>query len=358
MELTWAIRAARRAAQRASSMVNGSPTPLALISRAGQVIEANRALAVLFGYEGPDRLRGMHLDAFPMTLDRVTALEALDLGAGGVRWRGRAEVARGSDQRKCEAFFTQLEGGEAEFLLAMNDRTEELRARRELVASEKLATVGTIAAGVAHEVNNPLAAIRMEAELLGLQSPAPEVAAASQAIIREVDRAARIAKSLLRLATQSHGRMELTALGQVLQDIVNVRAPLARESGIELRITVQDELPAVLSRGGDVEQIFLNLLTNAEDAVRGRAPGVIALSIERSPEGVRVCVDDTGPGVARELRTRIFDPFFTTKPPDKGNGLGLAMCLRIVSELGGKIWVEDGPLGGARFVVELPTPIR
>jgi two-component system NtrC family sensor kinase len=71
-----------------------------------------------------------------------------------------------------------------------------------------------------------------------------------------------------------------------------------------------------------------------------------------------VFVDDTGPGVERDLRTRIFDPFFTTKPPDKGNGLGLAMCLRIVSELGGKIWVEDGPLGGARFVVELPTPIR
>jgi PAS domain S-box-containing protein len=358
LELTWAIRAARRAAQRASSMVNGSPTPLALISRAGQVIEANRALAALFGYDTPEKVRGMHLDAFPMTLDRVTALEALDLAAGGVPWRGRAEVTRGSDQRKCEAFFTQLDGGEAEFLLTMNDRTEELRARREMVASEKLATVGTLAAGVAHEVNNPLAAIRMEAELLGMQSPAPEVAAASQAIIREVDRAARIAKSLLRLATQSHGRMELTALGQVLQDIVNVRAPLARESGIELRVTVQEDLPAVLSRGGDLEQIFLNLLTNAEDAVRGRAPGVIALTVERSPEGVRVCVDDTGPGVPRDLRTRIFDPFFTTKPPDKGNGLGLAMCLRIVSELGGKIWVEDGPLGGARFLVELPTPLR
>jgi two-component system, NtrC family, sensor kinase len=360
LELTWAIRAARRAAQRASAMVNGSPTPLALISRAGQVIEANRALAILFGYEGPDRVRGQHLDAFPMTLDRVTALEALEFAASGVPWRGRAEVRRGSEERKCEAFFTQLDGseGEAEFLLTMNDRTEELRNRRELVASEKLATVGTIAAGVAHEVNNPLAAIRMEAELLGIQVPAPEVAAASQAIIREVDRAARIAKSLLRLATQSHGRMELIGVGSVLQDIINVRAPLAREMGIELRITVQDDLPAVLARGGDLEQVFLNLITNAEDAVRGRAPGVIALTIERSEDGVRVLVDDSGPGVPRELRTRIFDPFFTTKPPDKGNGLGLAMVMRIMSELGGKIWGEDGPLGGARFIVELPTPIR
>jgi signal transduction histidine kinase len=360
LELSWAIRAARRAAQRASAMVNGSPTPLALISRTGQVIEANRALAALFGLEGPERIRGQHLDAFPMTLDRVTALEALDFAASGVPWRGRAEVQRGTDERKCEAFFTQLSAGEreAEFLLALNDRTEELRARREMVASEKLSTVGTIAAGVAHEVNNPLAAIRMEAELLGMQSPAPEVAAASQAIIREVDRAARIAKSLLRLATQTHGRMELIGVGQVLQDVVNVRTPLANEMGIELKITVQEGLPAVLSRGGDLEQIFLNLITNAEDAVRGPKPGVIQLTVERSQDGVRAFVDDSGPGVPRELRTRIFDPFFTTKPPDKGNGLGLAMCMRIVSELGGKIWVDDGPLGGARFVVELPTPIR
>ena len=360
LELSWAIRAARRAAQRASAMVNGSPTPLALISRTGQVIEANRALAALLGFEGPERVRGEHLAPFPMRLGRVPAVGALGFAASRVPWRGRAEVRRGGDDRKCEAFFTQLTAGEreAEFLLALNDRPEVLRARRELVASEKLATVGTIAAGVAHEVNNPLAAIRMEAELLGLQSPAPEVAAASQAIIREVDRAARIARSLLRLATQTHGRMELIGVGQVLQDVVNVRMPLAREMGIELRISVQDDLPAVLSRGGDLEHIFLNLITNAEDAVRARAPGVIALTVERSEEGVRAFVDDTGPGVPRELRTRIFDPFFTTKPPDKSNGLGLAMCMRIVSELGGKIWVESSPLGGARFVVELPTPIR
>jgi signal transduction histidine kinase len=360
LELSHVVRTTRATADRAVAMVEASPLPLVLVDLDGRVHLINEAGRRVFGLEDANAVVGTPLDTLGISSAKGDLPTVLAGARGGGPWHGRVVVAQPSgDRRLCDCTVTDLQGlGSTDMLLALYDRTEELRAQREMVAREKLATIGEIASGVAHEVNNPLAAIRMEAELLGMQAPAPEVAAASQAIIREVDRAARIAKSLLRLATQSHGRMELTAIGQVLQDIVNVRAPLARESGIELRITVQDELPAVLSRGGDVEQIFLNLLTNAEDAVRGRAPGVIALSIERSPEGVRVCVDDTGPGVARELRTRIFDPFFTTKPPDKGNGLGLAMCLRIVSELGGKIWVEDGPLGGARFVVELPTPIR
>jgi signal transduction histidine kinase len=358
LELAWAIRAARQAARRASAMVNGSPLPLALLTRNGRVIEANRALATLFGFDDPERIRDQHLDAFPMTLDRATPIEALDLAASGVPWRGRAEVIRGSEERKCEAFFTPLDNADAEFLLAIHDRTEEIRTRRELVAREKLSTVGTLAAGVAHEVNNPLAAIRMEAELLGMQSPAPEVAAASAAIIREVDRAARIAKSLLRLATQAHGRMEETNVGQLVTDLVDVRGPLLREVGIDLRVRVPENLPSVLSRGGDVEQILLNVLSNAEDAVRGRGNPVVELTVERHEDDVRICVNDSGPGVDPSIRTRIFDPFFTSKPPDQASGLGLAMCHRITSELGGRIWVEDGPLGGARFVIDLPVSAR
>jgi len=354
LELAWAIRAAQQAAHRASAMVNGSPLPLALVDRQGHVLEANRAWADLFGLEELERIRGQHLDAFAMTLDRASPVEALELAASGVPWRGRAVAMRRDEERKCELFVTPLDGMAAEFLLALHDRTEEIRARRELVAREKLATVGTIAAGVAHEVNNPLAAARMEAELLAMQGASPEVAAASAAIIREVDRAARIAKSLLRLATQSHGQMQDIMLAQVLQDIVAVRGPLLRESGIELRLESPAEPPAVFARGGDVDQILLHILANAEDAVRGRHPAVITLSAEALGAVVRVAIDDSGPGVAPEHRARIFDPFFTTKPPDKATGLGLAMCFRIVSEIGGKIWVEDSPIGGARFIVELP----
>jgi signal transduction histidine kinase len=364
LELSWAVRAARQAARRASAMVNGSPLPLALLTRSGRVLEVNPAFATLFGFDAVERVRDQHLDAFPLVLDRATPLEAVDLAAGGVPWRGRARVLRVDGERKCDAFFTFLgepnaeEGADAgEFLLAVHDRTEELRARRDIVAREKLATVGTLAAGVAHEVNNPLAAIRMEAELLGMKHPSPEITGATQAIMREVDRAARIAKSLLRLATQSHGRMDEVDVGQILTDIVAVRAPLVGEVGVQMRVSAPGGLPAVLARGGDLEQVYMHLLTNAEDAVQGRPRQEIEVKAELTPDGVRVTVDDSGPGVPLDLRVKVFDPFFTTKAPDKASGLGLAMCQRIVSELGGRIWVEDGDLGGARFVVELPTAI-
>ena len=99
----------------------------------------------------------------------------------------------------------------------------------------------------------------------------------------------------------------------------------------------------------------MHLLTNAEDAVHGRQRQEIEVTVEPSGDSLRVIVDDSGPGVPPDLRGKVFDPFYTTKPPDKASGLGLAMCQRIVSELGGRIWVEDSPLGGARFVVELPA---
>jgi signal transduction histidine kinase len=362
LELSWALRAARQAARRASAMVNGSPLPLALLARSGRVLEVNPAFVELFAFESADRVRDQHLDAFPLVLDRATPLEAVELAASGVPWRGRARVLRHDGERKCDAFFTFLgeatasdEPAEGEFLLAVHDRTEELRARRDLVAREKLATVGTLAAGVAHEVNNPLAAIRMEAELLGLKHASPEITGATQAIMREVDRAARIAKSLLRLATQSHGRMEQVDVGQVLTDIVAVRAPLVKEVGIRMRFSTANGLPRMMARGGDLEQVFMHLLTNAEDAVHGRQSQNIEVTAEAGGDTVRVMVDDSGPGVPSELRVKVFDPFYTTKAPDKASGLGLAMCQRIVSELGGRIWVEESPLGGARFVVELPA---
>jgi signal transduction histidine kinase len=366
LELSWAIRAARQAAARASAMVNASPLPLALITRSGRVLEANPAFATLFAFDALERVRDQHLDAFPLVLDRATPLEAIDLAASGIPWRGRARVLRPADgERLCEAFFTWLgdaadggAGGDGEILLAVHDRTDELRARRDLVAREKLATMGTLAAGVAHEVNNPLAAIRMEAELLGLQHSAPEIVGATQAIIREVDRAARIAKSLLRLAAQSHGRLEAVDVVQLLSDMVAVRAPLVLEVGVGMRMSATEGIPRVLARGGDLEQVFMHLLTNAEDAVQGRKVQEIEVGATASADGVRVMVDDSGPGVPLKQRTKVFDPFYTTKPPDRASGLGLAMCHRIVSELGGRIWVEDGPLGGARFVVELPEAPR
>jgi C4-dicarboxylate-specific signal transduction histidine kinase len=127
-----------------------------------------------------------------------------------------------------------------------------------------------------------------------------------------------------------------------------------------VRTQMDQGAEAVLGLGQELQQVVINLVTNAEHAVRGRPAAVILLATEARDDWVRLTVEDSGPGVPPEIRGRVFDPFFTTKSPDEGSGLGLSICQRVVAEVGGKIWLEDSEaLGGAKFVVELPAaPLR
>jgi two-component system NtrC family sensor kinase len=256
---------------------------------------------------------------------------------------------------------TGLRGlGSENLLVALYDRTDELRAQRELIAREKLATVGEIASGVAHEVNNPLAAIRMEAELLGRSTQDPDASAAASTIVREVDRAARIVRSLLRLARRADTTPTRIQVNELVRDVAEIRQRVLRADNIEVRTKMDQGAEAVLGLGQELQQVVINLVTNAEHSVRGRPSAVIQLTTEARNDWVRLIVEDSGPGVPGDIRSRVFDPFFTTKSPDEGSGLGLSICQRVVAEVGGKIWLEDSEeLGGARFVVELPAaPLR
>jgi two-component system NtrC family sensor kinase len=252
---------------------------------------------------------------------------------------------------------TDLRGlGSEDLLVALYDRTEELRAQRELIAREKLATVGEIASGVAHEVNNPLTAIRMEAELLGRATRDPDAGAAASTIMREVDRAARIVRSLLRLARRADTAPTRIQINELVRDVAEIRQRVLRADNVEVRAQMDQGAEAVLGLGQELQQVVINLVTNAEHAVRGRSPAIIQLTTHAREGWVRLTVEDSGPGVPPDIRNRIFDPFFTTKSPDEGSGLGLSICHRVVSEVGGKIWLEESvTLGGAKFVVELPA---
>jgi two-component system NtrC family sensor kinase len=246
--------------------------------------------------------------------------------------------------------------GSQDLLVALYDRTEELRAQRELIAREKLATVGEIASGVAHEVNNPLTAIRIEAELLGRSTRDTEASSAAATIVREVDRAARIVRSLLRLARRADVTPVRVQLNELVRDVAEIRQRVLRTDNIEVRTRMDQGAEAVLGLGQELQQVVINLMTNAEHAVRGRPNAVIELGTEARKDWVRLTVEDSGPGVPADVRSRIFDPFFTTKSPDEGSGLGLSICQRVVAEVGGRIWLEDSEtLGGAKFIVELPA---
>src|SRR6266498_4092283 len=362
IELSEAVAATRAAADRARAMVDASPLPMVLVDTAGTVRQLNEAAMHVFGVKTTDAAVGRHLEKLGLSPSGLTVRLMLQGRQQGEPWHGRVLVTQeGGERRICDCTVTDLRGlGSQDLLVALYDRTDELRAQRELIAREKLATVGEIASGVAHEVNNPLAAIRMEAEMLGRSTQDSEASTAAATIVREVDRAARIVRSLLRLARRADITPVRIQLNELVRDVAEIRQRVLRADNIEVRTRMDQGAEAVLGLGQELQQVVINLVTNAEHAVRGRPHAVIEMATEARQDWVRLTVEDSGPGVPPEVRSRIFDPFFTTKSPDEGSGLGLSICQRVVAEVGGRIWLEDSEaLGGARFVVELPAaPIR
>jgi len=360
IELSEAVAATRAAADRARAMVDASPLPMVLVDPSGAVRQLNEAAMHVFGLESKEAGVGRHLEKLGLSPSGLTVRLMLAGRQEGQPWHGRVLVTQpsgGGERRICDCTVTDLRGlGSQDLLVALYDRTDELRAQRELIAREKLATVGEIASGVAHEVNNPLAAIRMEAEMLGRSTQDADASTAAATIVREVDRAARIVRSLLRLARRADTTPVRIQLNDLVRDVAEIRQRVLRTDNIEVRTRMDQGAEAVLGLGQELQQVVINLVTNAEHAVRGRPNAVIELATEARKDWVRLTVEDSGPGVPQAVRSRIFDPFFTTKSPDEGSGLGLSICQRVVAEVGGRIWLEDSEtLGGAKFVVELPA---
>lgn len=148
-------------------------------------------------------------------------------------------------------------------------------------------------------------------------------------------------------------------LNNILLDLTEIRRNVLRSDAVTLQTNLDESAPPVLGLGQELMQVVLHLVNNAEHAVRGSAPGAIRITTRARDGWVRLLVEDSGTGVRQDIRGRIFEPFFSTKSPEEGSGLGLTVCQRVVSGLGGRIRVEDSDLGGARFVVELPAaPMR
>jgi signal transduction histidine kinase len=235
---------------------------------------------------------------------------------------------------------------------SVNAMTERLLdAQGALVRAEKLASVGRLAAGVAHEIGNPLAAAGGYVEVLRRQGADPEIVAALE---REHGRMDGIVRTLLDYArprAERHERVDVARLARSVVELLE-RQGVLRDLGFAT--DVRDDTPAVTGDRAALEQVLVNLLLNAADAAG--AGGRVRLTVAPGPRGeATVVVADSGPGVPPEDAGRIFDPFFTTKDPGRGTGLGLAIVARTVEDHGGSIAVARGPEGGAAFTVVLPA---
>ncbi|MEI8290779.1 MAG: ATP-binding protein [Verrucomicrobiota bacterium] len=226
----------------------------------------------------------------------------------------------------------------------------------QLVQSEKLSAVGEFVAGVAHELNNPLAAVMGFSELLKDADVDEKHRRHLDLIFKSATRCKKIVQSLLSFARRHQPERKPVSVNRLLEDVVEIVAYQLRSSNVELVQQLSPRLPLVLADGHQLQQVFLNLINNARQAIEAHQPsGRITITTEVKNRLLRIAIRDSGPGIAPENLTRIFDPFFTTKEVGKGTGLGLSLCYGLIKEHGGNITVSSQPGAGATFTIELPA---
>jgi hypothetical protein len=232
--------------------------------------------------------------------------------------------------------------------------------RHQLLQVEKLSALGQLVAGVAHELNNPLTSVigysQLVQEELNARGDSALGSDVSQVLI-EAERAARIVRNLLAFARQQSAERSPHDIAAAVESALSLREYNMRQRGIDLRVDVEPGLPEVVCDSGQIQQVIVNLVLNAERAISGSQAPCVGVSIahDAAAGAVRIEVSDNGHGIDPSVLPRIFDPFFTTRPVGEGTGLGLSICYGIVREHGGAIWASSAPGQPTRFTILLPA---
>ncbi len=252
---------------------------------------------------------------------------------------------------------------ETAMVIGLYDLTEQKKAERQIAdqqealqQSEKMAALGGLLAGVAHELNNPLSVVMGQTSLL-MEGPAEDkTKTRAEKIFKAADRCSRIVKSFLALARRKPPERKDVDLNTIIQNSLELLGYQFRNENVNLKLDLAPDLPPIVGDEAQMTQVFTNLALNAAQAMH-EWKGAHDLTITSRREGanVCVCVMDTGPGIPQEIRTKVFEPFFTTKVGTGGTGVGLSLCLNIIEGHGGRIKLEETPGGGATFNISLPA---
>lgn len=296
---------------------------------------------------GHQRVVGRHFGRLSTAMGRV------ETGARGERIEDVGPLEVREMARSFNRMVEAVEGAEREVEAR---RRREVELERRLRRSEKLAAIGRLASGVAHELGTPLSVVegtaqRLERSVSGVEG----VDAASRSIREAVRRMERIVRQLLEFGARAGGERERREAGSLVVSAVAAVRSEAEAAGVRLDVEPPASGVAVSCDVGRLESALVHLLRNGiQAAADGEGGGAVALEVEAEAGRVRFIVDDSGPGVALADRERLFEPFFTTKPEGQGSGLGLAIVHAVAEEHGGAVEVGASPAGGARFVMEIP----
>ncbi|MGA2965304.1 MAG: PAS domain S-box protein [Terriglobales bacterium] len=340
-------------------LLEGFPDLILVLDLKGQYTFVSARIVELLGY-GPEQLMGKNVDDTENTSPELAALyRIVATGQSSLTSCEFGSRHRDGSWRTMLGVASPLldaEGKPAGVIVSVRDVTTEKKMEQQIIQSERLAAMGQMIGGFAHELNNPLTSILGMAELLQ-EGGASETARKQIGILhQQARRAAEIVQNLQYFARPpAPGRSQVN-LNELVQRTVQMQSYPLRKNNITVDFLPEPAIPPIMADPNQLMQVFLNLLLNAEQAIReSREKGTIRVRMGRKSDAVWIVFQDDGPGIAPENLAHIFDPFFTTKRPGRGTGLGLSICKTVLREHGGNIEAATAPDGGAVFTITLPA---
>jgi PAS domain S-box-containing protein len=361
-------KALRKSEERYRSILEEMEEPYYEMDLAGRFIFFNDALCRRLGYSRKE-LMGMHYKVYTPPEDAKKMLEAFNKvyrTGERIKLLDRTSIKKDGTRNFSETSVIPLRDELGEIIgfrgltmdLTERKRAEEERKQLEQKAqfASRLASVGELASGVAHEINNPLTGVIGYAHLLLARKDISRDVRRDLEIINEgAQRVAGIVKKLLAFARQTKPEQRYVNINELIHITLDLRAYELAASNIKVSLQLTRDLPMTIADPGQLQQVFLNLIINAETEMKlAHDKGKLSIKTEKINSILRITFKDTGPGIAKENLETIFDPFFTTREVGQGTGLGLSVCHGIVTGHNGKIWAESEPGRGATFIVELP----
>jgi two-component system NtrC family sensor kinase len=353
-------KALRESEERLRALIENAPESISIYDSVGTIIDCNKKGEELLGYSRDEMVGKNMLDIGVIPQDYVSRTnKALSKNAWDLSGRPfEFELVRKDGSRiSVEATTISVERqGKTEVICISRDITQRKQMEQQLYLAGRLAAVGQLAAGVAHELNNPLAAVQGFAQFLAQRSNLDEATKGDlETIYKEAQRATKITGNLLSFARKHTPEKSFISINEALEKSLELHAYRMRVNNVELVSRLDPDLPRTMADFHQIQQVFVNIVTNAEQAmIEVNGKGRLVIKTKKAGEMIRVTFSDDGPGIPGDIMKSVFDPFFTTKDVGKGTGLGLSICYGIVREHGGRLYAREDSRKGATFVVEIP----